>query len=397
MLAKKLSDSLRTWIEIDHAAIRHNVGVFRKLIGPIRPFDLTQGRQAQGKPHVKLWVVVKSNAYGHGLMAYSPLANKAGVDGFCVDSIVEGLRLRELGIKKPILVLGLTLPNRFVEAARKDIAITISNFEALKYLAKQKTPPKFHVKFDTGMHRQGFFIHDAHRVLKILAANGNGHVADRLEGIFTHFAAAKDLRDTAYTERQFGEFMHVARAFKGAGYDDLIRHVSATGGTLLGKKYHLDAVRVGIGLYGLFPSPELERQLAKRLALKPVLSWRTVVGEVKRLVPGDRVGYDLTERIRVATIAAIIPVGYWHGLPRSLSSVGQALVRGKRVKIIGRVSMDMAVLGATGVKPRVGDLVTLIGRDGDQELRAVDVSRDAGTTHYEFLTRLNPLMERIVL
>jgi alanine racemase len=247
------------------------------------------------------------------------------------------------------------------------------------------------------MHRQGFSERGVHHVLKILKAKRNAQkVTERLEGIFTHFAAANDLRDARYTERQFSEFRHIARVFEHAGYRDLIRHAAATGGALLGRKYHLDAVRVGIGLYGLWPSPELERELGRKIELHPVLSWRTVVGEVKQLKRGDRVGYDLTERVRKSTTAAVIPVGYWHGLPRSLSSVGEALVGGKRARILGRVSMDMAVIEATAAKPRVGDLVTLIGRSGKNELCATDIARASGTSNYEFVTRLNPLIERIV-
>ncbi len=144
-------------------------------------------------------------------------------------------------------------------------------------------------------------------------------------------------------------------------------------------------------------------QLGEKISLEPVLSWRTAVAEVKRLTPGDYVGYDLTERITRPTIAAVLPVGYWHGFPRSLSSVGEVLIRGKRARVVGRVSMAMVVVDATEAKPRVGDTAILIGRSAPpgrgkpDELLAADVAARAGTIHYELVTRLNPLMERVVV
>ena len=140
-------------------------------------------------------------------------------------------------------------------------------------------------------------------------------------------------------------------------------HAAATGGTLCGKRYHLDAVRVGIGLYGLWPSKELEVQLGDKIKLHPVLSWRAVITETKKLKAGEYVGYDLTERVPREMMIAVLPVGYWHGLPRSLSSTGEAIVNGKRAKVLGRISMDMTMISLGGAA-RAGDIATLIGRDG---------------------------------
>ncbi len=372
MSAKRPSDSLRTWIEIDRRAAKDNYDVFRNLIGP----------------KVKLWSVVKSNAYGHGLYAFAKLANKFGVDGFCVDSVVEGAALRRNGIGKPILVLGPTLPLRYAYAAKHDIAITISNFEALNALVREKRPPEFHIKIDTGMHRQGFYLEDIPKVIRLLNP--------RLSGIYTHFAAAKDLRDTAYTEKQFEIFKSAAGYFERAGFTKLVRHASATGGALLGPRYHLDAVRVGIGLHGVWPSPELARQLGKKITLEPTLAWRAVVSEVKTLKKGDRVGYDLTARAPRDMSIAVIPVGYWHGFPRALSNVGEVLIRGARAKVLGRVSMDLIVVAAPrATKP--GAIATLIGRDGRSAITADETAKNIGTTAYELLTRLNPLMERVAV
>ena len=373
---KKNPNHLRTWIEVDATAAKKNYATFRRLIGK----------------KVKLWAVVKSNAYGHGLYAFSKVMDRTRVDGFCVDSVVEGLALRKAGIKKHILVLGPTLPARYAEAAKKKITISISTFEGLQALAKARAVPDFHIKIDTGMHRQGFYIEEIQKIIKILKLKKLG---DKLKGVYTHFASAKDINYPGYTEMQFGKLQQAKILFENAGFKDLTWHAAATGGTLCGKRYHLDAVRVGIGLYGLWPSKELEVQLGDKIKLHPVLSWRAVITETKKLKAGEYVGYDLTERVPREMTIAVLPVGYWHGLPRSLSSTGEAIVNGKRAKVLRRVSMDMTMFSLGGAV-RSGDIATLIGRDGGDEIFAWEPSQRSGTTHYEFLTRLNPLMERIV-
>lgn len=397
-MAKISPHNYRTWIEIDSRAAKRNYDTFRKIVGK----------------KTKLWSVVKSNAYGHGLVVFSKLAQKLGIDGFCVDSLVEGLRLRKEGVKKPILVLGPTLPALFSEAAKHKITITISNFEALNALgaivakkAKSRTEPRFgaratiknlapefHIKVDTGMHRQGFYVSELQKVIRLL--NSKSQTLNlKLKGIYTHFASAKDINYPTYTEKQFAEFQKAIKLFEQAGFANLIKHCAATGATLINPKYHIDAVRVGIGLYGLWPSKELEVQLGRKIKLHPVLSWRVVVSEIKKLEAGDFVGYDLTERIRTPMKMAVLPVGYWHGLPRSLSGVGEVLINGRYAKTLGRVSMDLTVIGPTSCK--VEDVATLIGRDGKSELLAASISDKMGASPYEFLTRLNPLMERIIV
>lgn len=379
MSAKKSLANLRTWIEIDRRALARNINFFRTIVGP----------------KVKLWSVVKSNAYGHGLMVFAKLADELGVDGFCVDSCVEGLRLREEGIKKPILVLGATLKSLVKEAAREDLTLTVSNFEMLDLLSREKIIPKFHIKIDTGMHRQGFYLEDVPRLISKIK-NPKTKLADSFAGIYTHFASAKDVNYPTYTDHQFEKFEKARKLFARAGFSQIMAHAANTGATLVNKKYHCDAVRVGIGLYGLWPSKELEIQLPK-LKLSPVLSWRTVIAEVKSLKLGDYVGYDLAERVTRPTKSAVLPIGYWHGFPRSFSGSGEVLIKGKRARVLGRVSMDMTVVDISGIGSKVGDHVTLIGRDNGKEITAFESAARAQTIHYEFLTRLNPLMERVIV
>jgi alanine racemase len=372
------TEHLRTWIEIDNANIAHNYRTFRKLIGK----------------QTKLLGVVKSNAYGHDLIEFSKELARLGVDCLGVDSLVEGVALRKAGIKTSILVLGHTLPVLFGDARKNNIAVTLSNFdmlhEALR-LPKGRVSLRVHIKVDTGMHRQGFQLHELSALLAQCESSTSQLI---VEGLYTHFAEAKNPRSGDHTRRQIKEFTQWIKAFHAAGLKPMT-HASATGGALLYPAAHFDMVRIGIGMYGLWPSSEAERALSPKLALKPVLSWRAVVSEVKSAKKGDRVGYDLTEMLTRDTTLAVIPVGYWHGFPRLLSSKGRVLIHGKTARVVGRVSMDMIVVDVTDI-PKVapGDRATLIGKDGKEEIKASELAQFGATTHYEIITRLNPLMKR---
>ncbi len=371
-----MSSNFKVWIELSSKALQRNYRTIRSLL----------------KPKTKLFAVVKSNAYGHGLVAFSNLANRLGVDGFCVDSVVEGARLREEGITKTILVLGPTFKNLLKDAAQSDITITVSSLEALKELKHSKYRPEFHLKIDTGMHRQGFYVKELPTALRTM----DSELRANCTGVYTHFASAKDINYPTFTDAQFSEFQKAIRVLEKAGLKNLLRHAAATGGALVNPKYHLDAVRVGIGLYGLWPSTELGIQLPK-IKLEPVLSWKTLVSEVKELQAGDFVGYDLVERVGRKTRLAVLPIGYWHGYPRSLTSVGEVLVSGKRCRVLGRVSMDMIVVDVTGIPAKRGSVAVLLGKQSKEMIDAYEVARKAsGLSYYELVTRINPLIERVV-
>jgi len=338
---------------------------------------------------------VKSNAYGHNLLEYAKELEMLGIDWLGVDSITEGLALRKAGIKKPILVLGYTLPTMLREARAKNIAVTISNFEILEEvlkLPKSKTPLHIHIKVDTGMHRQGFQLGD---LTGLLSQLGSSTSKLSVEGLYTHFAEAKNPRSGDNTRRQIGEFEIWIKAFHDAGFAPLI-HAGATGGALLYPRAHYDMVRVGIGLYGIWPSREARQALTNTTTLRPVLSWRAVVSEVKQVRKGERVGYDFTDLLTKDSVLAIIPIGYWHGFPRALSSKGRVLIHGKTARVVGRVSMDMIVVDVTDIpKVHSGDIATLVGRDKKEEIHAEELAQFSATTPYEILTRLNPLMKKI--
>ncbi|MDO8600437.1 MAG: alanine racemase [bacterium] len=377
---------LRTWIEIDEKALRHNVAEFLKLI-PKR---------------TRFMAVVKSNAYGHGLVTVAQSLANLTPDTyhlsprlwFGVDSIVEGLRLRREGIKNPILVLGSTLPARIPEAAEHAIALAVSNFESLRAHASVKNRPAFHLKIDTGMHRQGFFPHEIKKAAAFLKASRL-----RPEGIFTHFASAKDIAYPTYTLEQLKKFKDADRELQKNGFTNMMRHAAASGGALLFPESHLDMVRIGMAMYGYWPSEESRiKNKELRVTLKPVLIWKTVVAEIKKIPKGAYVGYDCTERVSRNTTMAVLPIGYWHGYDRGLSSTGEVLIRGKRARVLGRVSMDMIVVDATDISGiKVADEVVLIGKQGKDTVWGDAMALKISTSQYEVLTRINPLVKRIIV
>lgn len=367
---------LRTWLEIDKKAIKHNYTVFRSLISK----------------ETKFMGIVKSNAYGHNLFEFAHELEKLGVDYLAVDSVVEGIALRKDNVKTPILILGYTLPEMIEKAVSNDLDITISNFDYFTQIKKLKInkPIRAHIKVDSGMHRHGFQEKDIQKVLKEIK-NSKVDVV----GLYTHFASAKNPAFPKETRDQVNIFNRWREAFKLAGLK-LICHACATSGTILFPEAHFDMVRIGIGLYGIWPSRETQAYAQDKFNLKPVLSWKTVVAEINNVKAGDSIGYDFTEKFSVDSKVAVLPIGYWHGYPRSLSGIGKVLINGKVAKVLGRICMDIMMVDVTGIKGvKVGDEVTIIGQDKQEEIKADDISSMISGSSYELVTRINPLIKRI--
>ncbi len=332
--------------------------------------------------------VVKSNAYGHGLVDFSHEMERLGADFLGVDSMTEALALRRHGITMPILVLGYTLPELLPEAAQADISVTVSSLEIVRYIVLHteefSQPLRIHIKVDTGMHRQGFLLEQQ----KTLIAQITNHKSQIIvEGLYTHFANAKNPAFPKDTHDQIAEFEQWIVALRKAGLRPII-HAAATAGTLLFPEAHFDMVRIGIGLYGRWPAKEVQAFLRDRITLKPALVWKSLITELKKLPKGSRIGYDLTEKLLSDSRVAVVPVGYWHGYPRSLSSIGRVLVRGRDCRVLGRVSMDMLTIDVTKVpNAQVGDEVEIILDDAIAAL--------SDSSIYELITRLNPLIKRL--
>ena len=372
---EKISDKYKTWIEVDKSAIEHNFNVFKDLI----------------KPEVKFMAVVKSNAYGHGMIQFAQEIERLGADYLAVDDGIEALDLRKAGIKSPILILNYIERGLLKEIIENNISVTVSNFNMLDRIIELKDlNPQIHIKADTGLGRQGFLKPDMEKLLEIIKKENL-----EVKGLYTHYSIAENPDRLDYTQKQTEEFKTWIKAFEDAGLDP-IKHSSAASGVILGEEFHFDMVRIGIGLYGHWGSRELREWAGDRIELKQTSTWKTIVSEVKKMPAGSYTGYNLRNKLEKDSTIAIIPVGYWHGLTGLMTNEGEVLIRGKRAKISGRVAMDMTILDATNIPDiEVGDEVVITGCQGDDCITIDDLKYRFDLINYEFMVRLNPLLPRI--
>jgi alanine racemase len=373
-------------VEISRAALVHNIREFRRLIGPRRKF----------------LAVVKANAYGHGLLEVAAAAVREGVDWLGVNSVEEGLTLRGAGLTTPILVLGYAPLEALEDAVSRDIRLTVYNRETVARLARLagalgKTV-RVHVKLETGTWRQGVaagelaaFVRDIRRRPGLV-----------VEGLSSHFANIEDTTKHDYPRRQLATYRAAGRALQAAGLRVPLKHMSCTASTILFREPGFNLCRVGIGLYGLWPSKEtylscfLDRK--EPLSLEPVLAWKARIAQIKRVPAGADIGYGGTYRTTRRTVLAVIPVGYFDGYDRGLSNVAYVLAKGRRAPVRGRVAMDFFMADVTDIPGlRLEDDVTLLGADGRERISAEDLAGLAGTISYEILARINPLLPRVVV
>lgn len=373
----------KTWVEVSRAALRANAATLRRMAGK----------------GVALVAVVKSNAYGHGI-AQVVDALGASADWYAVDSIDEAQTVRAAGARQPVLILGYTLESRLKEAVDRGFRVTAYNDSTIKRLAKiasARRPARIHIKIETGTSRQGVLMSDL--LPFVTRVRRHRHII--IEGVSTHFANIEDTADPSYAMEQLGRFRKALKALESAGVHPPVVHTACSAAVMLYPDTHFSAVRAGIALYGLWPSPATKVSLAEKgrgADLTPVLTWKTVVAQVKRLEAGAPVSYGLTERLTRASTVAVLPVGYWDGFDRKLSSVGNVLIRGKRAKILGRVCMNMCVADVSdipGVRPE--DEVVLIGRQKNETVTADEAALKVGTINYEIVTRINPALPRILV
>lgn len=377
MIQKEDRKGLRTWIEVDTQKLDMNIRSIKKAIAD----------------DVLICATVKSNAYGHGLVDFSKAVTDK-VDYLAVDSIVEGIRLRKEGIKNNIIVLGFTLPELHSKAVKNNIEITISSLEQLEHLVNNNfdTQIKVHIKIDTGMHRQGFMHEQKDELFKLLGENTDNI---KIVGAYTHFADAKDPNDRERTETQIAEFESWKKDFYAHNLKPIF-HSSATAATLLYPESQNDMVRIGIGLFGYYPSKQTQELVENDLELEPILSWRSIISEIKTINKGESLGYNFSWTANKDSVIAIVPIGYWHGLSRIHSNKIFLLIRGKKVPVVGMISMDMTIIDITDVPlAKTGDVITIIGESDGYSQYATDIVSGAeNESYYETLTRINPLIKK---
>ena len=373
-------------IEISRAALVHNIREFRRIIGPRRLF----------------LGVVKANAYGHGLLETSVLAAAEGVDWLGVHSVEEGVALRESGLGLPILVLGYAPLGVLEEAVAHDLRLTVYNRETVRRLGalagRAKTSVRLHVKVETGTWRQGLALRDLGPFVREI----RGHPGLVLEGLSSHFANIEDTTKHDYPRLQLDCYREACREVEAAAGPVPIKHMSCTASTILFQEPDFNLARVGIGLYGLWPSKETYLSAALQTKeppdLRPVLSWKARVAQIKKVPPGAFISYGCTYRTTRPTVLAVIPVGYSDGYDRRLSNAAHVLIKGRRAPVRGRVAMDFFMADVTDVPGvKLEDEATLLGAAGRERVSAEDLAGLVGTIGYEVLARLNPRIPRVVV
>ena len=335
--------------------------------------------------------VVKADGYGHGDVAVAKAVAQK-VTGYAVATLDEAVNLRENGVKKPILVLGYVDPYEFDILVSHEITATVFDVETAQLLADaarvQKKQAHCHIKVDTGMRRiglepdeNGIAIVKQITALKELSA----------DGIFTHFAAS-DETDKTSAEHQFKLFTDFTGRLEKEGIHFTYRHCANSAAVIDMPQVDLDMVRLGIAMYGMYPSDEVKKE---KVELFPALDLKSHITMVKEIPAGEKVSYGGTFTTTRTTKLATVSVGYGDGYPRALSSKGYVLVRGQKAPIVGRVCMDQMMVDVTDIENVTrADIVTLIGKDGDAEITVEEIAALAGTFNYEFVCDLGKRIPR---
>jgi alanine racemase len=360
------------WAEIDLDAIRENVRALRAALS---------------EP-TRLLAAVKADGYGHGAVETARAALQAGAQYLGVATVDEGVELRRAGVDAPVLILGYTPPDDAGRAVDHDLAVTVFHAEVARALsqaaARRGRAARVHVKVDTGMGRIGVAPSDA----VALAREVSGLAGVTLEGCFTHFATADEV-DLGPDRAQLEMFRTVLGEIERAGIAVGIRHAANSAAVLALPDAHLDLVRVGIALYGIAPAPHL----AGRVPLRPAMRLCARVAHTKLVGAGTPIGYGHTYRTARATTIVTIPVGYADGYPRSATQGAQVVIRGGRLPVAGRISMDQLMVDAGDIPVHVGDDVELWG----PALAVDEVAKAAGTISYEVLARVGRRVPRVFI
>jgi alanine racemase len=377
---------INSWIEIDADAIRHNLRTFRRIIG--------RGRL--------LAAVVKANAYGHGILEVASIARDGGADWFAVHSVEEGLALRRAGHDCPILVMGYVPFGALPELVEADLRMVVYNEETLRALSKAATQKervaRVHLKLETGTHRQGIEEQRVESVVELVRQLPG----IELEGASTHFANIEDTTDHSYARAQLESFRDIVERLEQLVGSLGVRHCAATAAAILFPDTHFDLIRLGIGMYGMWPSPQT-RVSVSQLALsppelRPAMTWKSVIAQVKDVPAGRYVSYGCTYKTTRQTRIGVLPIGYSDGYARERSNRAHVLVRGQRARVLGRVCMNLTMVDLTDVGPvEVEEEVVLLGSQGEDRVSAENLADWVGTINYEIVARIAEHIPRVVL
>ena len=355
-----------TWVEVDLDAIRYNV----QLLKP------------EG---VELMAVLKADGYGHGYAPVAEAALEAGAEWLGVALVEEGIALRDTGVDARILVLSEFPRGSEKEALAASLTPTVYTQEGLAAVAEAGSPDPVavHLKVDTGMHRAGFWPpEDAPGFAREIVRRGL-----RLEGLYTHFACADE--DASGTTKQLRWLLAVADRLRAEGIHPLL-HAANSAATILHPETHLDMVRTGAAMYGIDPGGGI----GPRFGVRPALTWKSEVSTVRRLPAGERISYGWRYTLERDSNVANVPVGYEDGYSRALSSKAEVLIRGRRHRVAGTVTMDQILVDCGDEDVASGDEVVLIGQQGEERITADELASRIGTIGYEIVTAISERVPR---
>ncbi len=374
-----------SWVEIDAAALRHNI----------------KALQANLAAGCGLVPVVKANAYGHGYREIATLLDEYGFRYLAVHNLAEAFILHDAGIKTAPLILGYVPLADLKETVAAGFDLVVYNAATLKQLlevATEARPARCHLKLETGTNRQGVTREQLPAVIELFTSSKRLS----LVGLSSHFANIEDTTDHSYAEMQHRRFVEMRAQLESVGLVPQYTHMASSAATLLFPHTHFDLARAGIALYGLWPSKETyvsyRQKGGDNHLLEPVLSWKTIVSQIKDIRKGEYVGYGTTYRATADSRIAIIPIGYFDGYDRQISNQGHVLINGMRAPVRGRICMDIFMVDITDI-PDVGleAEVVLIGKSGEERLRAEDLAMWAQTINYEIVARIGSHLERKVI
>lgn len=367
-------DAIRpTHVEVNLGTIAQNFDAIRRHVGG-----------------AVVMPVVKANAYGHGLVEVARHLAAHGATCFSVALLEEAITLRKAGLMEPVLVFGGVATRQIPQFIAHDLMMTASSIDKLRQIdeaaAAARKTVRVHLKIDTGMERIGVHWYSAAGLLE--ASLGFKHI--EVAGIYSHFANS-DAEDLSSARVQLERFLETLTFYEKRGLPAPVRHMANSGGILQLPESHLDMVRPGIMLYGVYPSPEARRTVAVQAAL----SWKSQVVYFKVVQPGNAVSYGSTWQADHPVRVVTVPVGYGDGYFRAISNRGEVIIRGQRHPIVGRVCMDQIMVNLEWGTAYNGDEVTIIGTDGEAAITAQEVAEWAGTIPYEVLTNLHARVPRV--
>ena len=384
--------SILSWCEVSADALKGNVADFRDRL----------------QSGARLGIVVKSNAYGHGLIDSASVLQAAGADWLIVNSVREAQTLRQAAIEGPVYLCGPMSVAQAPLVAASLTRVVLYDREMLEALAQAGRETGWavpvHFKLETGTHRQGLEL----PALLDLARQAHALEGITVEGLTTHYADIEDTTDHPFAMRQSEQLAEAHRALRQNGIHISIVHSANSAATMLWPDTHADLVRVGIAAYGLWPSRETYATALQRSAdlgdeyrlpiLSPALSWRTRVMQVKSVPAGAYVSYGRTFRTTYPMRLAVLPVGYYEGYGRALSNASHVLIHGVRAPVRGRVCMNMTMVDVTHIPDvDIGDVATLLGADGEERISAEQLAEWMGTINYEMVSTIHPDQPRLMV